>query len=244
MGAAKRAEAKQAEYVESDEPHTTPPSLDVATPKAANAPERPVDFEPSFDPPSRMAKATTAVDPEHEKRFGPYAAVYHPDTEPPYFSAPQAPRVRRPPPPPLPEADVTVKAANSNTAATTAPISEIHPATVVTIPRPAQPRHRVENEGPATVRDEPLASVTLQRETATFTVPVSEAVIPASLKDSLAQFSGHRVGTPKDWRELPTIASKPEETHLWEQDQPRSDQDPLSASDKALIRRIAPPAAE
>ena len=244
MGAAKRAEAKQAEYVESDEPHTTPPSLDVAMPKPANAPERAVDFEPSFDPPSQMAKANTTVDPEHEKRFGPYAAVYHPDTEPPYFSAPQAPRVRRPPPPPLPEADVTVKAANSNAAAATSPISEIHPATVVTIPRPVQPRHRTENEGAATARDEPLASVTLQRETATFTVPVSEAVIPSSLKDSLAQFSGHRMRTPRDRQELATIASRPEETHLWEQDQPRSDQDPLSASDKALIRRIAPPAAE
>jgi hypothetical protein len=213
-------------------------------PKPANAPERPVDFEPNFDPPSQMAKANAAVDPEHEKRFGPYAAIYHPDAEPPYFSTPQAPRVRRPPPPPLPEADVTVKAANSNTAATTPPIPEIHPATVVTIPRPVQPRHRTENEGGTTVRDEPLASVTLQRETATFTVPVSEAVIPSSLKDSLAQFSGHRMRTPRDRQELATIASKPEETHLWEQDQARSDQDPLSASDKALIRRIAPPAAE
>ncbi|HVX35460.1 MAG TPA: hypothetical protein VHC71_04495 [Hyphomicrobium sp.] len=242
MGAAKRAEARQAEYVESDEPHTTPPSLDIATPKPANEPERPADFEPSFEPQSRTAKPTTAIDPEHEKRFGPYAAVYHPDTEPPYFSAPQAPRVRRPPPPPLPEADVTVKAANSNTAATTPPISEIHPATVVTIPRSV--RHRTENEGTITARDEPLASVTLQRETATFTVPVSEAVIPSSLKDSLTQFSGHRVGTPKDRQELATIAPEPSEAHFWEQDQPSSDQDPLSASDKALIRRIAPPAAE
>lgn len=244
MGAAKRAEARQAEYVESDEPHTTPPSLDIATSKPTSPPERPVNFEPSFEPMSRTTPPSTAVDPEHEKRFGPYAAVYHPNTEPAYFSAPQAPRVRRPTPPPHPEADVAVKAANSNTAATAPPPAEIHPATVVTIPRPAQPRHRAENGNADTARHEPRASVTLQRETATFTVPVSEAIIPSSLKDTMAQFSGHRMGITRDRQGLATIASETHETHFWEQDQPRADQDPLSASDKALIRRIAPPAAE
>jgi hypothetical protein len=139
---------------------------------------------------------------------------------------------------------VAVKAANSNTAATAPPPAEIHPATVVTIPRPVQPRHRAENESTSAARDEPLASVTLQRETATFTVPVSEAVLPSSLKDTLARFSGQRLGVSKDRQGLATIASEPEEAHFWEQDQPRADQDPLSASDKALIRRIAPPAAE
>jgi hypothetical protein len=243
MGAAKRAEARRAEDVESDEPHTTPPSLDPGALKPANTPEEPsLPLEPRSRSGPTVPRAT--VDPEHERRFGPYATVYRPESDPPYFSAPHAARARRQSQSPLREADVTVKAANSNTAAAPPPPAEMRPATVVTIPRP-ESRHRPEeNERTNTVRGEPLASVTLRRETATFTVPVSEAIIPSSLKNALAQSSGYRMEAPDDLQDLGAIASATEDAHFWEQDQQLPDQDSLSASDKDLFRRIAPPAAE
>lgn len=244
MGAAKRADARRAEYVEADEPHTTPPT-DVATPQPPNPvrpPERPLNFEPSFEPVNGTATTNAALDRDHEKRFGPYAAVYRPDVEQPY--APQAPRVRRPPPPPLPEADVTVKAANSNTAerGTSRPSSDVRAATVVTIPRPVRPARRVDDDAPP-VRDEPLARVTLQRETATFTVPVSEAVMPSSLREVLVRSSGCEGAASAENRHLEDITAT-ESGKFWEEDQRHAEGTALSASDMAFIRRISPPAAE
>jgi hypothetical protein len=95
-----------------------------------------------------------------------------------------------------------------------------------------------------------MARVTLQRETATFTVPVSEAAIPDSLKVVLA-------GADRNWANIvrrrptvdvidvlpvrePTPASHPS-SH---EPPPRLPEDQLSAEDRAFIRRIAPPAAE
>jgi hypothetical protein len=230
MGAAKRAEAREIDNADTDEPLTTPP-FDRGTPARADAVQPTQDFEPSFETPKTQPATRASVDPEHIRRFGPYAAVYQPENEPPYASAPQAPRVRRPPPPPLPEADVAVKAANSNTAQTsptaTPPPDEIRPATVVTIPRP-QARH----PGDAPDRAPPgerIASVVLQRETATFTAPVSEAIIPPSLQSMFLQSGPSQIL---------------EDKNLLSGRDPRPEEDRLSPADKALIHRIAPPAAE
>jgi hypothetical protein len=108
---------------------------------------------------------------------------------------------------------------------------EVRPATVVTIPRPP-----ASNEAPPSFTGpiEPRASVTLQRETATFSVPVSEAVMPDSLKAAMQAFR-QRLATD-DANE----SASDEFTALREI--PLDDQ--LSDHDRALIRRIAPPAAE
>jgi hypothetical protein len=91
---------------------------------------------------------------------------------------------------------------------------------------------------------EPVASVTLQRETATFTVPVSEAVIPSSLRNALAKSAAYRTEARDGLAQLEVMASATDAPIFLEQDQPPADQEPLSPSDEALFRRIAPPAAE
>ena len=145
---------------------------------------------------------------------------------------------------PDPEADVTVKAANSNTVPTTPiappPLPEFRRATVVTIPRTAQPRGEKPADGPAA--SEPRASVTLQRETATFSVPVSEAVMPASLEAAMRRFDGRWTEVEGENNEQIALTS---EAHLDdEQVHGPAEEIQLSEGDRALIRRIAPPAAE
>ncbi|MFA7306975.1 MAG: hypothetical protein WC026_09920 [Hyphomicrobium sp.] len=253
MGAAKRAEARRAEYADvetdaADEPRTTPPSLDIGALKPANEPTEPTL---PFDTVTRSAPTMTdtSVDPAHEKRFGPYATAYRPNSnassnsgaEPPFFSAPHAARIRKPSQPPLRETEISVRAANSNT--TAAPPADVQPATVIPIPR-FEFRNRTDNERPSAALAEPVASVTLQRETATFTVPVSEAVIPSSLRDALTKSAAYRTEARDDIAQLEVMASATDDQLFWEQDQPPADQEPLSASDEALFRRIAPPAAE
>jgi len=251
MGAAKRAEARRAQYPdnaiesdESDEPRTTPPSLDIGALKPANqAAEPSLSFEPEIRPMPSMAKAP--IDPAHEKRFGPYATAYRPNSDPesnpPFFSTPRATRTRQPSPPPLRESEISAKAANSNT--TAAPTADMQPATIIPIPR-SEFRHRTDNERTSAALAEPLASVTLQRETATFTVPVSEAVIPPSLRDALVKSAANQTNARNNMGEIDHMASATDDAFFWEQDQTPADQEPLSASDKALFRRIAPPAAE
>jgi hypothetical protein len=87
-----------------------------------------------------------------------------------------------------------------------------------------------------------MARVTLQRETATFTVPVSEAAIPDSLKVALA-------GADQNWanvvrRRQPIVPPVREPASAGHEPPPRLPEDQLSAEDRAFIRRIAPPAAE
>lgn len=253
MGAAKRAEARRAQYPddaiendENDEPHTTPPTLDIGTLKPANEPAEPtLSFEPKIRP-APPRPASVAIDPEHEKRFGPYATAYRPNSESgpssPVFATAHAQRMRHPQPPPLHEAEISVKAANSNAAATP-PSADPQPATIIPIPR-SEHRHRSADERLNAVLSEPLASVTLKRETATFTVPVSEAVIPSSLRDALAKSAAHQTGAQSDAGHLDALAPATDDLLFWEPDQTPADQEPLSASDEALFRRIAPPAAE
>ncbi|HEY8194052.1 MAG TPA: hypothetical protein VIF13_03300 [Hyphomicrobium sp.] len=240
MGAARRAEARQADEESTEVPRTNPPDNRPPPTGLASARRR-EDFEPSFERRANQAAPSISVDPEHAKRFGPYAAVYQPEPQPP-----QAPRVRRPAPPPAPEADVTVKAANSNTAEAAPipppPTSEVRPATVVTIPRGPQSRHQPSTEA---ARNETLASVTLQRETATFTVPVSEAVIPASLKAAFSDSERPWTRVHDQRQEPEAIEAEPTQAvEFANKNRPHAEQDRLSPADWALIRRIAPPAAE
>ena len=248
MGAARRAEARQGDIRDDRGP-------DLTTPPSRVPPDRPIGPHPAatpFERRSSPARPSIAIDPEHATRFGPYAETYQPDPPPPpYFSAPQTPPVRPRPPAVSPEAGVAARAANSNTAQTAPiappPFPELRAtATVVAIPRAAQPRpqNSGENAGQSE-RDETLASVTLQRETATFTVPVSEAVIPDSLKSALT-------GSDRPWARAFAARQKTEtsgaesilEAGPASDDAPQAGQDQLSADDKAFIRRIAPPAAE
>jgi hypothetical protein len=146
---------------------------------------------------------------------------------------------------------VTAKAANSNTAQTAPiappPFPDLRTAaTVVAIPRSSQPRPQNggENAGQSE-RDETLASVTLQRETATFTVPVSEAVIPDSLKAALTGSDRPWARGFGAWQKTEAAAAEPiREDDLPGDAAPHAGQDQLSAEDRAFIRRIAPPAAE
>ncbi len=238
MGAARRAERSDAANHRSGR-RDAMPSPQATEASSPELPPSPVDDRdepraaPIFERPLRTNRSNLAIDPEHAARFGPYAEAYRPEPDLP----PQAPRVRRPPPKPDPEADVTVKAANSNTIQpepiAPPPLPEFRPATVVTIPRNPQPRSEPQDAAP--VLSEPRTSVTLQRETATFSVPVSEAVMPRSLEAAMRRFDGR-------WTELES--DRQESLEASEQAPALSAEMQLSEDDRALIRRIAPPAAE
>jgi hypothetical protein len=183
---------------------------------------------PYFEQHIRPARPNLAIDPDHAARFGPYADAYRPE---PALATPQAPRVKRPAPKPDPEADVRVKAANSNSIEPTTiappPLPEFRPATVVTMPRSPQPRSL-----------EPRANITLQRETATFSVPVSEAVMPDSLKAAMRAFDARLTTRDTGVEALPDVIMEETPAHAIHAE------DQLSDGDRAFLRRIAPPAAE
>jgi hypothetical protein len=252
MGAARRAEQNEfGRSTSSGDRTASTPVPPAPSPDGSDAPQVPPreDLEdpkpkptlrPTLDHHLRPARPNLAIDPEHAARFGPYANAYRPE---PGFAAPQAPRVKRPAPKPEPEADVIVKAANSNTVQTGTVVpppllTELRPATVVTLPRNASARVDMAE----TAATGPRASVTLQRETATFSVPVSEAVLPASLKAAMNALDGRwqpvRSLQPDVLDVEPTAILKGEQT------QPIEADDPFSEDDHAFIRRIAPPAAE
>ena len=205
---------------------------------------------------SAQRQPSLVLDPEHVTRFGPYAETYRPETDrepvrtpPPYALAPQGPRVPWPQPPPLPEADVTVKAANANTALplVQAAVSE---ATVI-VPMQRTPLVRT-----AAVVNEPLTSettrdgattrvnsevidVTLSRETATFSVPVSEAQLPQSLNAALAKALTSEPVTATEIAAA-TIDQPAEREDLF----PVHSDSQFTEQDLALIGRMAPQAAE
>ncbi|CAA2136593.1 hypothetical protein HYPP_00050 [Hyphomicrobium sp. ghe19] len=260
MGAARRAARSDGTIGRSAEPasispasitETPPPERAAASPRPTPSASRDEDrdepiaatnFEHHIRPARPNLAPNLAIDPEHAARFGPYAEAYRP--EPALPSAPQAPRVRRAPPKPDPEADVTVKAANSNTIQTAPiappPLPDFRPATVVTIPRPHQPHS--EKPAEALTPAEPRANVTLQRETATFSMPVSEAVMPASLEAAMRRIDGR-------WIEVDSENIDPAgANYLAHLDEEKlsgpAEEIQLSEGDRALIRRIAPPAAE
>ena len=115
MGAARRAEAEEDDVRNTREPDLPRPAARVLPDAPVPKPETPA---PNFERHAASPAPTLSIDPQHAMRFGPYAETYRPDpASPPYYAPP---RTRRPPAA-QPEADATVKAANSNTART-API--------------------------------------------------------------------------------------------------------------------------
>ena len=216
------------------------------------------------------AAPSLSLDPEHAARFGPYAQTYAP-MPPRNPAAPQSPRVPRSPPPPMPEAEVTVKAANSNTASPVLRDSfddETNRDTGVVVPMtrplqselasPAPENHsfqsqslmsaltRAQNLGSGSVPG--MVDVTLSRETATFSVPVSEAVMPDGLRAAVLQANANennRITTAKhaDFLELEPL----EDAGDWQPGDAHDAIAPghgLTAQDIALLARMAPPAAE
>ena len=202
---------------------------------------------PASRPMPRRA-SSLSLDPQHEARFGPYAETYQPQTSNPMPprdpQAPQSPRVPRSPPPPLPEAEVTVKAANSNTAPAGTDVATREASVVVAMARP-QPQDT--GARPATLQTSPdpadpnllpnMVDVTLSRETATFSVPVSEAAMPSSLSAAIAK------ARAKAGLETPRFEIDEADQS---DDLPRhpTGDDFLTPRDIALIGRMAPPAAE
>ncbi len=153
------------------------------------------------------------IDPDHASRFGPYADVYRPD-----------------PPSVASEADVTAKAANSNSAPLRAVNGAAAHATPIasddanpSVPPMARwPSVRASNESEA---DEPR--VILSRETASVSMPVSAATMPDSLKSALARLNAAPVIALRDASET---AGNGEDARFIE--------------NTASIERLAPPAAE
>ncbi len=206
---------------------------------------------PGFAPPPPQAP----LDPEHVSRFGPYAQTYQPQPMPPRFAhAPQSPRIPRPVPPPPPEAEVTVKvAANGNTAPAIARLSDAlaqietkeaqssgDTNVVVNLPW-NEPDARVTPNA-----DKPgMVDVTLQRETATFSVPVSEASVPDGLRQVFARAhngAALAMAEAPQQIELAFNASDDDASDL--DDGHGSDDEAFTENDLKLIGRMAPPAAE
>jgi hypothetical protein len=251
MGAARRAEAQRDDNrgrdVSTSMPESNPwPPKDPApsTKQPDTIPEAPVTLP--FERRARPSPASISIDPEHALRFGPYATSYRPVSNAPEGSP--APPDLRPARPPRPETDAMERASSRSTAEMepiTSPGIENHrpSATVVAIARVVPPRSQ---NGTATSdpRDETRASLTLKRETATLTLPVSEAVIPDSLKAALSATATSQ-SEPGQENTSKIIAAEATSADTSGGVAPPDDcEDQLSAEDRALIRRIAPPAAE
>ncbi len=195
---------------------------------------RPINWAgrpPRANPSPTANKPSTPADAYDAARYGPYAQYrQNPATHPPRDpNALQAPRLARSSPPPVPEAEVTVKAANSNTLPATA---EPREASVV-VPMPRQP-------------NQDTVDVTLSRETATFSLPVNEANMPGSLRAAIAKAQANGAIEPgsrslKPGVKLASDTSYPDDGHFEPKD---LDTDTLSDHDLAIISRMAPPAAE
>ena len=195
-------------------------------------------------PQAMQLPPSLSLDPEHTSRFGPYAETYRPQP-PAYASAPQGPRVAWPTPPPLPEADVTVKAANGNTqqpAGRESPIAANDTALIMSMPRTAL----VRSGEPATeIVTHPQVTetidVTLSRETATFSLPVSEARLPQSLQAAFAKAQALS-GASLAATDATPLHVEHSEVHDGA-NLPATEAE-LTAHDLALISRMAPQAAE
>lgn len=261
MGAARRVEAAQAagrrqgpndRMAPLPEPLPDAPSADYVAPaakpeqhieqRAAAMHVSPAQVMTAAAPAGALRRAQISpefhaevhTDTSHARRFGPYAHAYRPDVEP-FSDAPHAPRVPRPVPPPLPEADVTVKpAANLNVLA-------------------ANVEGNIERNV-ATSDDAATVDVTLARETATISMPVSDARLPGSLRSALSKLDWRRVerAEQKPGAEVIALAARTVDDHPVSDDDLMDVEDlsepienhPLSDRDFALIGRMAPPAAE
>lgn len=222
---------------------TVPPARVAEAPsKTVTAPPRPYRM-----PGLSSVSPAAPQDAEHVARFGPYANAYpnrSPVLDP---SPPQAPRVTRPVAP-LPEADVTVKAAansNTQTMAPPAPLTAALRESVV-VPMPARPQA----EDRSTTLPPPapaMVDVTLARETATFSIPVGET--PTSLKEAISRVTAPPPLTPvtRAPEAVPPTTARLELIPLSELEDIEPEDvkaEPLSERDIAFISRMAPPAAE
>ncbi len=218
-----------------------PPEASVMTAMRRATVQPPPRETQRVAPREARAASTTAPDPEHVSRFGPYADVYRPQPyrEPPPFAlAPQGPRVPWPAPPPLPEADVTVKTqspATASVAPNTTRLPDVANDTVTVIPMP---------HNDATQRPTDLIGVTLSRETATFSFPVSEARLPLSLQAALASISDASRAAPTRALAAVDVADDQDDTALSDYDLETARDIELSPHDIAVIGRMAPEAAE
>lgn len=257
MGAARRIAVEKTQERD-DGSDTTAPIEPPLSPMPAEAFERPAEAAVLTTPRRANASAASslAIDPDHAMRFGPYAHAYRP--EPAFTRAPQAPRIHRPAPKPAPEADVTVKAANSNRVRSepaadlddAAEIVSRDAATIVPLTR--HPLSRTPPPAEASSGDvnapDSTASVTLSRETATFTVPVSEALMPDSLRSALSRLSdlsSAHASSPRLPAQADATGAQSAAQPAWIEAQAEDlDQEFLTEEDRALIGRMAPPAAE
>ncbi|MFN0217257.1 MAG: hypothetical protein ACKVP4_00430 [Hyphomicrobium sp.] len=178
--------------------------------------------------------ATKSFDPDHVTRFGPYADRYRPET-PAFSSAPQGPRAPWPAPPPLPEADMTVTAANSNSISAT-PVSDAALNEPTAAPVPPMPRWPSLRRAGTSGIDVEEPRVILSKETATMSVPVSAAMLPASLQSALARFGAAT--------QQPLVTSANVAGAATDAATLIVDEDDFFDRDMALIGRMAPPAAE
>ena len=238
----------------------TPIGFERGSPPPVAGPQPPPNaFIPSRPPaPAMRSGPPQPVDPRHAARFGPYASAY-PQRPPLDPKAPQSPRVPRPVPPLPPEAEVTVKAAPAaatplprETAASDERTPVRESAVVIALERPQPeapaPRHGPPADAelkPVPPRQGPMVDVTLARETATFSVPMSDASVSGSLKSALEKAGMDRETFVRPRPPAPGLA--PLES-IEEADDPAHIEDvktdTLSERDLALISRMAPPAAE
>lgn len=188
------------------------------------------------------------LDPEHVSRFGPYAKIYQPESyrEPPAFaSAPQGPRVAWPEPPPPPEADVTVRGAAHQEAANARRNAFMSAANDTT--ETSTPPTELVAEPEDAVAPHDMIDVTLRRETATFSIPVSEARLPGSLGAALAKAADRpdvTLTTSAPSAALPPPLPPTASTLHEADDADTAQENELSDDDLAFIGRIAPEAAE
>ncbi len=201
-----------------------------------------------FEPRKPHAASAAHVDPEHAARFGPYAPFAAassrvPVDEPPIIepAPPQAPRISRSPARLEQEAEVTVKApSNASTQAY---------AAAQTTPPPVPHADKVD--------------VTLARETATFSIPVADAIASGSLRSALSKAAAVAAGKPEVPVEaarapahtslLPPAAAAPKadspmlqwvpEDELEEIEVEELKAGELTQRDLAFIGRMAPPPA-
>ncbi len=247
MGAARRIEGEYRDGTRTRQP--VPPAPPAFTHEAGSSERASV-----LTTPRRAyvgSNTPLAIDAEHEARFGPYATAYRP--EPAFARAPQGPRVPWPDPPPPPEAEVSVHAANSNETTQENALADAHqnaartPATILPLPRTPLSRNVGAERTVEAARDA-HATLRVSRETATITLPVSEAAMPESLRRALAKATGSDAfdAADADAMDIPNLPALVDQTAV-AADYHLNDQittDPLTAADRALIGRMAPPAAE
>lgn len=163
------------------------------------------------------------ADPDHRARFGPYANAYRP--EPALSQTPNAPRVVRPEPR-HPEAEVSVKAAAQSAAGARDAASS--------------PQDRQTAEKKPRARILPLPRSPFWKSNEEDSNEHKPSAEPNPLREALANVAVNR--EPAIVAMSKNLSERLENTRAT--DVPAIRPEPLSAADRALIERMAPPAAE